>query len=138
LLWSDPASQARDFALPSLPARWKGIHSRDGFKNSNDLGIPRQVRDKFLLLFRHKWRRIKSEKFFVLFVKLAIFKRTAKSLPEYFGEFLRCAWGQIDERSHSPKNPRHEQNLTFYPSPRESLDFWQIAKLSGTMSFGNL
>jgi hypothetical protein len=84
------------FLLPSLPAWWKGIHSSDGFKNSNDLSFPRKFRDKFLLVFRHEWRWMKSKKFFVLFVKLAIFVRTAKGLPEYLDEFLRCAWGQIN------------------------------------------
>jgi hypothetical protein len=76
-----------------LPARWKGIHSSDGFKNFNDVNIPRKLRDKFLLVFRHEWRWMKSKKFFVLFVKLAIFESTAKGLPEYLDEFLRCAWG---------------------------------------------
>jgi hypothetical protein len=81
--------------IPSSPGWWKGIHSGDGFKNFNDLTIPRQLRDKSLLLFGHEWRWIKSEKFFVLFMKLAILERTAKSLPEYLDEILRCAWGQI-------------------------------------------
>ena len=33
----------------SLLAWRKGIYSRDGFKNLNDLVIPRQRRNKFLL-----------------------------------------------------------------------------------------
>ena len=48
------------------------------------------------LVFRHEWRWIESKKFFVLFVKLAILVSTAKGLPEYLGEFLRCARGQIN------------------------------------------
>jgi hypothetical protein len=34
----------------SLLARRKGIYSRDGFKNLDDFVIPRQRRNKFLLL----------------------------------------------------------------------------------------
>ena len=88
-----------------LPARWKRIHSSDDFKNFDNLGVPRQLRDKFLLVFRHEWRWIESKKFFVLFVKLAILVSTAKGLPDYLGEFLRCARGQINSAFRLPKKP---------------------------------
>jgi hypothetical protein len=41
--------------------------------------ISRKLRDKSLLLFRHEWGWMKSKKFFVLFVKLAIFKELRKA-----------------------------------------------------------
>src|SRR6266850_4336815 len=135
-LFERSAAIERFVRLSLLPACWKRIHSSDGLKNSDNLSITRQLRDEFLLVFRHEWRRIKSKKFFVLFVKLAILVSTAKGLPEYLGEFLRCAWGQINQRSDSPKNPRHEQNLALYRRPHERLDFRQMGKLTGTMSFG--
>ena len=82
--------------LSLLSARWQRIHSSDGFENLDNLGIARQLRDKFLLVFRHEWRWINANQFFVLFVKLAIFERPAKGLSEYLDEVLRCAWGQTN------------------------------------------
>src|SRR5688572_3744121 len=90
-----------------LLARRKGIYSRDGFENLDDLIIPRQRRDTFLLLLPHQRRRIDANNFFILFVKLAIFERIANRLPEDLGEFVRRARRQILERSDAPKSPRH-------------------------------
>ena len=72
----------------SLLAWRKGIHSRDNFENLNHLVVPRQRRNKFLLLLPHQRRRIDSDDFFILFVKLAIFESIANGLPEDLGEFV--------------------------------------------------
>ena len=129
--------QAPIFRL-SLLAWRKRIYSRDGFKNLNDLVIPRQRRNKFLLFLRHQRRRIDSNNFFVLFVKLAIFESIANGLPEDIGEFVRCAGRQKLESSDAPKSPRHGHESALYAGAHEGFDFRQMGKLRGTMSFGIL
>src|SRR4029453_7863130 len=86
VLHTDPTA-VRCFAparlrFEALPAWRKGIHSRDNFKNLNHLVVPRQRRNKFLLLLPDQRRRIDSDDFFILFVKLAIFESIANGLPE--------------------------------------------------------
>ena len=82
------SAPARNDGSFHLLAWRKGIYSRDGFKNLDDLVIPRQRRNKFLLFLPHQRRRIDSNDFFVLFVKLAIFESIANGLPEDLGEFF--------------------------------------------------
>src|SRR4030095_3877738 len=115
-----------------------GIYSRDGFKNLNDLVIPRQRRNKFLLFLPHQRRRIDSNNFFILFVKLAIFESIANGLPEDLGEFVRRARRQILERSDAPKGPRHGHETALYVGAHEGFDVRQMGKLRRTTSFGIL
>ena len=100
------SAPARNDGPFHLLAWRKRIYSREGFKNLDDLVVPRQRRNEFLLLLPHQRRRIDSNDFFVLFVKLPIFESFANGLPEDLGEMIRCARRQILERSHAPKSPR--------------------------------
>src|SRR4030095_4723469 len=115
-----------------------GIDYRDGLKNLDDSVIPRQRRNELLLLLPHQRRRIDSNNFFVLFVKLTIFESIANGLPEDLGEIIWRNRRQILERSDAPKSPRQGQEPGLDAGAREGFDLRQMGKLRRTTSFGIL